>query len=117
MTKRHKAPSSKEFRPRQITFAKHLFTGSTITEAARRAGYSQKNLAQSGHQTLQTIRMKSPELMARLELTPSVLIEKYLVPLLSATKTKVFQYKASSYTAVPFLTITQDSWRSIWSSG
>jgi hypothetical protein len=31
--------------------------------------------------------------MARLELTPSVLIEKYLVPLLSATKTKFFQYK------------------------
>jgi hypothetical protein len=31
--------------------------------------------------------------MARLELTPSVLIEKFLVPLLSATKTKVFRYK------------------------
>jgi hypothetical protein len=40
--------------------------------------------------------LKSPELMARLELTPQVLIEKHLVPLLSATKTKVFQYKGKS---------------------
>jgi hypothetical protein len=79
--------------PRQIAFTKHLLTGATITEAARKAGYSEKNLAQSGHQALQTIRLKGPELMARLELTPSVLIEKYLVPLLSATKTKFFQYK------------------------
>jgi Terminase small subunit len=93
VAKRPKATASKELTPRQIIFAKHFLTGATITEAARRAGYSKKNLAQSGHQALQTIRLKCPELMARLELTPSVLIEKYLVPLLSATKTKFFQYK------------------------
>ena len=92
--KRQKATNRcKELTPRQITFTRHLLTGATITEAARKAGYSEKNLAQSGHQVLQTIRLKRPELMARLELTPSVLIEKYLVPLLSATKTKFFQYK------------------------
>ena len=88
-----KANRCKELTPRQITFTKHLLTGATITEAARKAGYSERNLAQSSHQALQTIRLKCPELMARLELTPSVLIEKYLVPLLSATKTKFFQYK------------------------
>jgi hypothetical protein len=82
-----------ELTPRQITFMKHLLTGATITEAARKAGYSEKNLAQSGHQALQTIRLKRPELMARLELTPSVLIEKYLVPLLSATTRKCLQHK------------------------
>jgi len=96
MAKRPKATASKELTPRQIIFARHLLIGATITEAARRAGYSKKNLAQSGHQALQTIRLKSPELMARLELTPQVLIEKHLVPLLSATKTKVFQYKGKS---------------------
>jgi hypothetical protein len=90
MAKCKQATPSRELTPRQITFTKHLLTGATITEAARRAGYSEKNLAQSGHQALQTIRLKRPELMARLELTPRVLIEKYLVPLLSATKTKFF---------------------------
>src|SRR5262252_7097895 len=93
MAKQRKARPSKELTPRQIMFAKHLLTGATITEAARRAGYSQKNLSQSGHQALKTIRAKAPELMVRLELTPQVLIEKYLVPLLSATKRKLFQYK------------------------
>ena len=93
MAKRPLATPARELTPRQITFTKHLLTGATITEAARKAGYSERNLAQSGHQALQTIRLKCPELMVRLELTPSVLIEKYLVPLLSATKTKFFLYK------------------------
>ena len=93
MAKRPLATPARELTPRQITFTKHLLTGATITEAARKAGYSERNLAQSGHQALQTIRLKCPELMVRLELTPQVLIEKYLVPLLSATKTKFFLYK------------------------
>jgi len=79
--------------PRQALFIKSLASGGTVTQAARNAGYSEKNLAQSGHQALQTIRLKRPDLMNRLELTPQVLIEKYLVPLLSATKTKFFQNK------------------------
>ena len=93
MAKRPLATPARELTPRQITFTKHLLTGATITEAARKAGYSERNLAQSSHQALQTIRLKCPELMVRLELTPQVLIEKYLVPLLSATKTKFFLYK------------------------
>jgi hypothetical protein len=79
--------------PRQIMFTKHLLSGATLTAAARKAGYSEKNLTQSGHQVLQSIRLKRPELMERLELTPRVLIEKYLVPLLSAATTKCFHHK------------------------
>jgi phage terminase small subunit len=40
MAKRPKATASKELTPRQIIFARHLLIGATITEAARRAGYS-----------------------------------------------------------------------------
>jgi hypothetical protein len=65
--------------------------GATITEAARKAGYSEKNLAQSGHQALKAIRLRMPELMDEAGLTERALIEKYLVPLLSAKDTKYFQ--------------------------
>jgi hypothetical protein len=57
------------------------------------AGYSEKNLAQSGHQAFETLRLRMPELMDEAGLTAQVLIEKYLVPLLSATTTKFCQYK------------------------
>jgi hypothetical protein len=67
--------------------------GTTITEAARRAGYSEKNLAQSGHQALKAIRLRMHELMDGLGLTGGVLIEKHLVPLLWAKTTKFFQYQ------------------------
>lgn len=64
-----------------------------MTEAARRAGYSDRNLAQSGHQALKAIRLRMPELMDDLGLTERALIEKHLVPLLSAESTKYFQNK------------------------
>jgi hypothetical protein len=79
--------------PRQIAFARNVVKGTTITEAARKAGYSEKNLAQSGHQALKAIRLRAPELMDDLGLSLEALIEKHLVPLLSATTTKHFQYK------------------------
>jgi len=50
--------------------------------------------------------------MAQLDLTPQVLIEKYLVPLLSAIKTKFFQYKGKIIEAELFPTITPDLWPS-----
>jgi hypothetical protein len=61
-------------------------------DAAREAGYSGKNLAQSGHQALKAIRLSMPELMDEIGLTERALIEKHLVPLLSATTTKYFQH-------------------------
>jgi hypothetical protein len=78
---------------RQVALTKNLLSGTTITEAARRAGYSEKNLAQSGHQALKAIRLRMPELMDDAGLSERVLIEKYLVPLLSAKDTKYFQHR------------------------
>jgi len=92
MAKRPLATPARELTPRQITFAKHLVTGATITEAARRAGYSEKNLAQSGHQVLKAVQLKMPELMVDAGLTAEVLIYKYLLPLLSATTKKCFHH-------------------------
>jgi hypothetical protein len=84
---------AKTLTPRQTALTKNLLNGTTITEAARRAGYSRKNLAQSGHQALNAIRLRVPELMDELGLTERELIEKHLVPLLSAKTTKYFQNK------------------------
>ena len=83
----------RQLTPRQAIFTSSLLGCATITEAARNAGYSEKNLAQSGHQALEVLRSKMPELMGEMGLTAQMLIEKYLVPLLSATTAKLFQYK------------------------
>jgi phage terminase small subunit len=55
--------TTKQLTPRQLALAKNLLGGSTIAEAARKAGYSEKNLAQSGHQALKAMRLRMPELM------------------------------------------------------
>ena len=83
----------RQLTPRQVKFAHNLIGGSTLTEAARNAGYSGKNLAQSGHQALKAIRLSMPELLEEAGLTPRVLIEKYLVPMLSATTKKCFHHR------------------------
>ena len=83
----------KQLTPRQVALTKNLLSGTTVTEAARRAGYSEKNLPQSGHQALKAIRLRMPELMDDAGLTEKALIEKYLVPLLSANNTKHFPHK------------------------
>lgn len=84
---------ARQLTPRQDAFAEHLLESDTVTEAARKAGYSDKNLAQSGHQALKAIRLKMPALMDELDLSERALIEKHLVPLLSATSTKFFQHE------------------------
>jgi hypothetical protein len=83
--------SAKQLTPRQITLAENFVKGTTITEAARRAGYSGKNLAQSGHQAFKAIKRKAPEVMARAGLNLDTVIRKHLDPLLNATETKIFQ--------------------------
>lgn len=91
--KKSRSSAARKLTPRQLLFAKSLVKGTTITDAARNAGYSGKNLAQSGHQALKTVQSKMPELFEEAGLTPRVLIQKYLVPLLDATTTKFCQYK------------------------
>jgi hypothetical protein len=83
----------RQLTPRQVKFAQYLLGGTTLTEAARNAGYSGKNLAQSGHQALKAIRLSMPELLEEAGLTSRVLIEKYLVPMLSATTKKCLHHK------------------------
>jgi phage terminase small subunit len=84
---------TRKLTPRQLLFAKNVVKGTTITDAARNAGYSEKNLAQSGHQALKAIRLRMPELMDEAGLTERALIEKHLVPLLAAKTTKFFQHQ------------------------
>src|SRR5215471_5096166 len=85
--------SCRQLTARQAVFVRSLVSGATVTQAARNAGYSGKNLAQSGYQALKTVQSKMPELMVEAGLTPKVIIEKYLVPLLSATSRKCLQHK------------------------
>jgi len=89
---KHRKPTQtcRQLTPRQALFAKGLASGATITQAARNAGYSGKNLAQSGHQAVAALRLKMPELMDEVGLTARMLIEKHLVPLLAAKETKYF---------------------------
>jgi hypothetical protein len=82
----------KQLTPRQMVLTKCLLDGATITDAARDAGYSEKNLAQSGHQALKAICLSMPEVLDEIGLTERALIEKHLVPLLFATTTRFFQY-------------------------
>jgi hypothetical protein len=92
MAKRSKTEvGTKQLTPREFAFAVNVLQGTSITEAARRVGYPEKDLSQSGNQAPQAIRLSAPVLMDRLGLTERVLIEEHLAPLLAATTTKYFQ--------------------------
>jgi hypothetical protein len=77
--------------PRQQKFVRGLASGKTLTQAAKDAGYSEKNAAQSGYQALAHLRGRVPELLERHGLGEEVLIDKYLRPLLTAEETIFFQ--------------------------
>jgi hypothetical protein len=83
----------KQLKPRQVALVKNLMDGMTLTEAARRAGYSKKWPGQAGYQALQNLKLKTPDLLERLGLGDVTLIEKHLKPLLSADMVKFFQHK------------------------
>jgi hypothetical protein len=93
MAKRSTVRGNKQLKPRQVALVKNLVDGMTITEAARRAGYSKKCPGQAGYQALQNLKLKMPELLDRLGLSEVVLIEKHLKPMLSAQTTKFFQHR------------------------
>jgi hypothetical protein len=92
MAKHSRALGDKRLKPRQVALVKNLLDGMTITEAARRAGYSKKCPGQAGYQALQNLKLKMPELLERLGLSLVALIEKHLKPMLSARTTKFFQH-------------------------
>jgi hypothetical protein len=84
---------SKQLKPRQLALVKNLMDGMTLTEAARKAGYSKKWPGQAGYQALESLKLKMPDLLDRLGLSDVTLIEKHLKPLLSADMVKFFQHK------------------------
>src|SRR5260370_16981915 len=77
--------------PRQQKFVKELAKGKSLAQAARDAGYSEKNANQSGYQALAQLRGRVPKLLERHGLGEEVLIDKYLRPLLDANETKFFK--------------------------
>lgn len=94
MSKRKK-PTAKRpsLNPRQATLVKELAKGKTIKQAGIAAGYSPNHARQGAHQALEGIRAKMPEVLDRHGLTDDVLIDKYLLPLLSAKITKHFAHQ------------------------
>jgi len=76
---------------RQQKFVKELAKGKSLAQAAREAGYSDKNANQSGYQGLAQLRGRVPKLLERHGLGEEVLIQKYLLPLLEAEETKFFK--------------------------
>ena len=86
-------PKNKRPTPRQLALLKNLSMGCSITDAARKAGYSKKWPGQAGFQALQSLKVKMPELLNGLGLNDAMLIEKHLKPLLRAQTTKFFQHQ------------------------
>ena len=78
---------------RQQKLVKNLAAGMNQSDAAVEAGYSNKNPRQSGHQAMEQIQRRMSELFDELGLTDRAIIEKHLVPLLSATEAKFFPYR------------------------
>lgn len=84
-------PAHKKLTLQQRALIKNLSKGMSITDAARKAGYSPNSPGQSGSQALENIRLKMPEVLERAGLTDESLIENYLHPALEAHETKFFQ--------------------------
>lgn len=79
--------------PQQVAFIRNIVKGMTITDAALKAGYSDKNPAQSGHQALRQIKEKMPNVLDRHGLTDDALIKKYLIPALEANETEFAKFQ------------------------
>ena len=77
----------------QRALVKNLIKGMTITDAALAAGYSEKCPGQAGHQALEAIKRKMPDILDNHGLTDETLIEKYLKPALEATETEFAKFE------------------------
>jgi phage terminase small subunit len=68
-------------------------TAKTAGEAAILAGYSPKTARQGGHQAIERIKKRAPDILDAIGLTLHAVIDKSLRPLLTATETRVFQHE------------------------
>jgi phage terminase small subunit len=84
-------PTRRRMTPKQRDLLKNLIKGMTLTDAARKAGYTEKSPGQSGYQAMKGIRLKVPDVMEKQGLSDKKLIKKYLKPALDAMETKFFQ--------------------------
>ena len=87
-----KKKKNKRITQRERKFIQALPVSATLGEAAVAAGYSDKNPRQSGFQAMEGLRAKFSDLLDRHGLTDDALIDKYLLPLLSAKTTKHFAH-------------------------
>ena len=78
---------------KQQVYFKLLCEAVPATEAARRAGYSQRNPAQSAYQASRSIRERVQYALFEVGLTPEGLIHKYLFPALEAEETEFCKFK------------------------
>lgn len=85
--------ASDKVTPRQSKFVKAFVKTRNARQSALIAGYSPKDPDSAGQNVLQALRLKAPEVMARLGLTMGAVIQKHLVPLMHATETKFAQYE------------------------
>src|ERR1700682_400250 len=78
---------------RQSKFLEELPRSKSVSEAARRAGYSPKYAGQAGYLALKRIAEKAPDLLDDMEKSLMELIEKSIKPGLDAKKTVYFKYR------------------------
>jgi hypothetical protein len=81
----------KRLSPRQAKSIHARAQGNSQAKSAIIAGYSSKNPDQTGHQVMEGLRGRVPDLLDRVGLSEETLIGKYLVPLLEWEETVFFQ--------------------------
>ena len=90
--KSNRTRRSRPLTSKQRTYFKLLCKGMPATQAARRAGYSAKNPAQSAYQAWQSIRERLQIALFEVGLTPEGLIHKHLLPALNAMETEFAKF-------------------------
>lgn len=90
---RGKPTKKKELTEKESRLVQAFLAGAkTKAEAAIEAGYSSKYPSSSANQALESIKLKSPDIMDKLGLSIESLIKNHLTPLLHAQETKLFVY-------------------------
>jgi hypothetical protein len=85
--KEKKDPKKQKLTVKQSKLLKALPTSGSVAEAGEKAGYSDRTAA---HRALKNLAEKTPEILERLGLGIESTVDKYLLPLLAATKTEFF---------------------------
>jgi hypothetical protein len=95
MAGKKKSRGNPRMKARDRIFVKKMAEGATQTDAAIAAGSKSKRPDDAGHRIMKRIQESGAgtSLLERFGLTDEVLITKYLLPLLKATRTEFFQFE------------------------